>query len=345
MIFETDDKTLQRDLRAFLSLTADRQARFDAAPDAVPAVSGVNEQQKRLHPDLQTLRLRRTWRSANGLRFASLETEAGPAAVFRPGQQARLYVNGISHPVFFASAPADAAKGVYTVGASPETQPEVCGYLDLLSAGDPLVLRAPIGSFYYLGVRDRGPLAFVCDAHGLPAAAAFAAALPPEDRPDLAFYCVNCEPEPFFDRRFHIAASLPAPPRAARLFVCGSLSFCSEARALPAFARARFCTAEQPRRAQPRGGTFSCTLRTADGERTFPCSADLPLLAALEAAGVRVPANCSSGECGFCRLRLLSGSVTPFDPPSSDPRRRADAAHAVIHACRSFPDSDLTVSF
>ena len=57
MIFETDDKTLQQDLRAFLSLTADRQARFDAAPDAVPAVSGVNPTNSpRTEPLLQPVR-------------------------------------------------------------------------------------------------------------------------------------------------------------------------------------------------------------------------------------------------------------------------------------------------
>ena len=349
MIFQTDELTLKKDLQAFLSLTAERQARFDAAPDDPPAAGcGVNDQQKRLHPELQTLRLYNKTHTANGLLSVTLKTDGGPAAVFRPGQQARVYCEGVSYPLFFASAPADAAKGVYTLGADPEAQPAAFRYLDSLNEGDAVSLRAPIGSFYYLGIRDRGPLRFLCDKSGLPAAAAFAAALPQTDAQNCVFCCVGCETEPFFDERFLTVgslASLPAFSKDAAVFVCGTDAFCRAARALPAFSGARSCRTEQPKREVPLQTSFRCTLVTADGERTFPCSADLPLLAALEAAGIRVPANCAGGECGFCRCRLLEGEVTLCDPPEADPRRTADAARSVLHACRVFPDSDLTIAF
>ena len=349
MIFQTDEQTLQKDLRAFLSLTSDRQAHFDAAPDAVPSDRfGVNEQQKRLHPDRQTFCVREKTHTVNGLLFVSLTTGDKPAAVFRPGQQARVYCDGISYPVFLASGPADAAKGQYTIGVDPGTLPAVYNYLDGLAPGDALTLRAPIGSFYYLGARDRGPLTFICDKSGLPAAAAFAEALPEKAFPGLAFYCVDCAPEPFFDSRFRVAdlsEALSAAADAGRVFVCGSRTFCAEVKSRPALYRARICVTEPPRRETPLKKTFSCTLRSADGTQTFPCSADLPLLASLEAAGVCVPANCSGGECGFCRCRILSGRVSLYDPAEEDPRRMADAARSVVHACRTFPDSDLTIAF
>lgn len=349
MIFPVDEKALRTDLQAFLSLTEKRQARFDAAPDTPPPGDFyVNAQQRRLHPDVQTLRFRGSTVSPNGFLFCELQAKNGAVAPFRPGQQARVYCGAVSYPVFFASAPADAAKGRYVLGVSAEAQPEAFSFFERLAAGAAVSLRAPVGSFYYLSVRDRQRIVFITDTAGMPAAAAFAAAYPAGGGPDIGFYCVNCRPEPFFDGRFctvGAVSDIPLPEKDTNVFVCGSPALCGETKRLPAFSRARCETVQEPRRAAPLNKTFSCTLVTAGGTRVFPCDSDIPLLAALETAGVQIPANCTGGECGFCRLRLLSGSVTPFDPPETDPRRRADAARAVIHACRTFPDSDLTLAF
>lgn len=349
MIFPTDEQTLQADLQSFLSLTAVRQARFDAAPDtAAPAGFRVNEQQRRLHPDKQTMRFSGGTLSPNGLLFCELRTGSGPAALFRPGQQARVYCGEVSYPVYFASAPADAAKGRYLLGVSAQAQPEICSYFESLHEGDTVKLRAPVGSRFYQPLRDGSDLIFVTDPEGLPAAAAFAAACPPGSGTNLSFFCVDCEKEPFFDERFRLVdvSGLPETlPAGTGCFVCGGDALFAAVRSVPAYTSAVSLSVRQPRRKQSIGKTFACTLVTAGGTRVFPCSSDEPLLASLEKAGVRVPANCSNGECGFCRLRLLSGSVTHYDPPEADPRRKADAARSVIHACRVFPDSDLTIAF
>ena len=139
MIFPVDKKALRTDLQAFLSLIEKRQARFDAAPDTPPPGDFyVNAQQRRLHPDVQTLRFRGSTVSPNGLLFCELQTETGPAAPFRPGQQARVYCGAVSYPVFFASAPADAAKGRYVLGVSADAQPDAYAYFKGLSARDPV---------------------------------------------------------------------------------------------------------------------------------------------------------------------------------------------------------------
>ena len=62
---------------------------------------------------------------------------------------------------------------------------------------------------------------------------------------------------------------------------------------------------------------------------------------AAERAGICVPERCRSGECGWCRSRLLSGSV--YVPARTDGRRRADVAFGYIHPCASFAMSDLVL--
>jgi len=42
---------------------------------------------------------------------------------------------------------------------------------------------------------------------------------------------------------------------------------------------------------------------------TFDCRADQPILQAATAANIRLPSSCSSGACGTCKTRKLSGAV------------------------------------
>ncbi|MBR6350874.1 MAG: (2Fe-2S)-binding protein, partial [Firmicutes bacterium] len=61
----------------------------------------------------------------------------------------------------------------------------------------------------------------------------------------------------------------------------------------------------------------------------------------LERAGIRIETGCRSGECGFCRTKLLSGNV--FVSPISDGRRAADKDFNYLHACAAYPTSDLKI--
>lgn len=75
------------------------------------------------------------------------------------------------------------------------------------------------------------------------------------------------------------------------------------------------------------------------GERTeIPCKADESLLWALEKAGIKAPAHCRSGECGWCHSRLVKGKV--YIPAEADGRRLGDIKFGWIHPCVSFPLSD-----
>ncbi len=90
------------------------------------------------------------------------------------------------------------------------------------------------------------------------------------------------------------------------------------------------------------GKTFLCKV-IKDGEllATVPCSSTESLLVALEREGIKAPSLCRSGECGFCRAKLLKGNV--FIPKGVDNRRLADSSHGIIHPCCSYPMSDMTL--
>ena len=84
---------------------------------------------------------------------------------------------------------------------------------------------------------------------------------------------------------------------------------------------------------------FSLKLLALGEEHVIPLRADEPVLTAIERAGISAPSRCRSGECGWCRARLIGGEV--FIPESMDGRRLADAGAGYIHPCSSWALSDL----
>ena len=90
-----------------------------------------------------------------------------------------------------------------------------------------------------------------------------------------------------------------------------------------------------------RGKKFRVHVIKYDKEYDIEASADEPLLVAIERAGISAPSRCRSGECGWCRSKLVSGKV--FIPEKTDGRRAADIDFNYIHPCSSFPASDITI--
>ena len=62
---------------------------------------------------------------------------------------------------------------------------------------------------------------------------------------------------------------------------------------------------------------------------------------ALERSGLKIHTACKAGECGFCRLHILKG--TYFIPNSHDYRRYTDKEFNYVHACVTYPTSDLII--
>lgn len=88
-------------------------------------------------------------------------------------------------------------------------------------------------------------------------------------------------------------------------------------------------------------GCYEITIRQMGKEVTIPARADEPVLVALERAGISAPSRCRSGECGFCRSKLVNGEV--FIPEEKDGRRLADRKFGYIHPCCTFPLGNLVI--
>lgn len=91
--------------------------------------------------------------------------------------------------------------------------------------------------------------------------------------------------------------------------------------------------------AEAKGKSFTITVTIRGEKQTVPCRAEQTLLSAMEAAGIRAPSHCRSGECGWCHSRLVSGEV--YVPEDSDGRRLADKKFGWVHPCRTYPLSDV----
>jgi ferredoxin-NADP reductase len=88
--------------------------------------------------------------------------------------------------------------------------------------------------------------------------------------------------------------------------------------------------------------SFKMTVHMGEMTKEIPMLATESLIVALERANLAPPSKCRSGECGFCRSRLISGDV--FINPVSDWRRAADKKFGYIHPCSSYPLSDIEIT-
>lgn len=83
------------------------------------------------------------------------------------------------------------------------------------------------------------------------------------------------------------------------------------------------------------------TVYNGSREKVMEGTTGETLLRILERNGIAPPTRCRSGECGFCRSRLISGRV--FIPQSMDKRRQADSLYGYIHPCCTYPGGDLKI--
>ena len=86
---------------------------------------------------------------------------------------------------------------------------------------------------------------------------------------------------------------------------------------------------------------YNITVINRGNESVIKASSNETVLCAFERAGIEVPARCHTGECGFCRSKLVSGKV--YIPEGEDKRRIADMQFNFIHPCCCYPESDLVV--
>lgn len=92
---------------------------------------------------------------------------------------------------------------------------------------------------------------------------------------------------------------------------------------------------------KPEKESFSIKVQLNSCTKTVQCKANQTILSAIEEAGIKAPAHCRSGECGWCHSKLVSGKV--FIPKEIDGRRLADVKFGWIHPCACYALSDLEI--
>jgi ferredoxin len=85
-------------------------------------------------------------------------------------------------------------------------------------------------------------------------------------------------------------------------------------------------------------------IRLENGGKTgeIPARKGETVLEALERAGLNPPARCRTGECGWCRSRLIEGRID--EEVLSGGLRQADRKFGYFHPCRAYPLTDLKIA-
>lgn len=89
---------------------------------------------------------------------------------------------------------------------------------------------------------------------------------------------------------------------------------------------------------KPAGAVFR--IEFAKSGRAVECDADMTILAAAKAAGLRLPASCTKGLCGTCKSKLVSGTV---DMKHAGGIRQREIDQGLALLCCSKPLSDVVV--
>jgi ferredoxin-NADP reductase len=87
--------------------------------------------------------------------------------------------------------------------------------------------------------------------------------------------------------------------------------------------------------------SFKIKVRIGNLLEEIPANAHESVLVAIERAKLAPPSICRSGQCGFCRSKLISGEI--FVNPKNDGRRAADKILKYFHPCSSYPLSNLEI--
>lgn len=277
-----------------------------------------------------------------------------------------------------ASSPESALKGEYQITVKRISNGFVSDYiLDNWSVGDEVIAYAPEGNLTYCALRDAENIVAVAGGSGITPFLSLARAIDQGDEDctltllygcrtsdEILFkaeldslaernekinviYVLSHSDEEGYEKGFVGADIIKkyAPEGNYSIFVCGPGGLYKYLEAeLPKLKKEkkyiRFEVFSSGKKTQE-PEEYSIKVINRGNERVIKAVSNETVLCALERAGIEVPARCHTGECGFCRSKLVSGKV--YIPEGEDRRRIADMQFNYIHPCCSYPESDLIV--
>lgn len=87
--------------------------------------------------------------------------------------------------------------------------------------------------------------------------------------------------------------------------------------------------------------TFKIKVKQGLSETVINALPNETILTALEKAGIKAPSKCRTGECGWCRSKLVIGEV--YCNNKNIKRRYTDIESNYIHPCCCYPIADCTI--
>ncbi|MBQ5592794.1 MAG: 2Fe-2S iron-sulfur cluster binding domain-containing protein [Clostridia bacterium] len=342
---------------------------------------GVNKVAKSLHPKEQKLVISRIEEHADIAKSYYFNSEAplayfkaGQYLTFK----LEIGNSVVTRSYSIASSPASALNGEYQITVKRIADGFVSDYiLDSWKVGDEVTAYAPEGNMTYNPLRDAKSIVAIAGGSGITPFLSLARAIEQGDEDctltllygcrtsgEILFkteldslseknekinviYVLSHSDEEGYEKGFVGADIIKkyAPDGNYSIFICGPGGMY------------KFLEAELPKldkeRKYIRFEVFSSGKKTEDpkeysitvinrGEETvIKASSSETVLCAFERAGIVVPARCHTGECGFCRSKLVSGKV--YIPEGEDKRRIADMQFNFIHPCCCYPESDLVI--
>lgn len=361
------------DLLRFKKMVPKRREKLAEGSSApLPKTYRVNETAKILHPGYQSAKLTRIEQNTADTKTYTFETER--PFYFRAGQYVTLGCkvgeSEVSRPYAISSAPKAA------LGRRVSLTVKKCGFFsgylfDEAKVGDVFTLGDPSGDFCHEPVKDAEQLVGLAGGSGVTPFYSMAQAIADGtmDCTLTLFYGAKTEAELIFKKeldalvseKFKVVYVLSDEEKAGyehgfigadliKKYVSGDFTamLCGPA-AMYAFADKELASLGLPlRRIKKEANcvgvrdvppqTYTLTVHIGFDTYTVPADARETVLTALERAGLKVPAKCRAGGCGFCHSKLVSGS---FSVAGADKRRIADKKFGYIHPCCSYPDSDM----
>ena len=278
-----------------------------------------------------------------------------------------------------ASSPASALNGEYQITVKRIADGFVSDYiLDNWSVGDEVVAYAPEGNMTYSPLRDAKNIVAIAGGSGITPFLSLARAIDQGDEDcsltllygcrtsaEILFkseldslsqknekinvvYVLSHSDEEGYEKGFVGADIIKkyAPAESYSIFVCGPGGMYKFLEAeLPKLEierkYIRFEVFSSGKKVDEQPKEYNITVVNRGNETTIKASSNETVLCAFERAGIEVPARCHTGECGFCRSKLVSGKV--YIPEGEDKRRIADMQFDFIHPCCCYPESDLVI--
>ena len=278
-----------------------------------------------------------------------------------------------------ASSPASALNGEYQITVKRIADGFVSDYmLDNWSVGDEVVAYAPEGNMTYSPLRDAKSIVAIAGGSGITPFLSLARAIDQGDEDcsltliygcrtsaEILFkseldslsqknekinvvYVLSHSDEEGYEKGFVGADVIKkyAPAEGYSIFVCGPGGMYKFLEAeLPKLEierkYIRFEVFSSGKKVDEQPKEYNITVVNRGTETSIKPSSNETVLCAFERAGIEVPARCHTGECGFCRSKLVSGKV--YFPEGEDKRRIADMQFDFIHPCCCYPESDLVI--